>query len=369
MSKASGRTPLSLAVEAITAACDDSGVPVSGLDGLSTFHLTDSAPVHEVAATLGCRDLAWFNEEFGGGNRVGAIIAQAAVAVAAGAARTVAIYRAMNGRSGKRMGASGGGRPLPGSELQYQQPYGYLAPVQGYALAARAHMQKFGTTTEQLGTVAVQQRASAAQNPRAMMRAPITMEDYLGSRLIADPLRLLDCCLESDGACAIVITATERAADLRHRPVTIRGWAATIGPDDFSKPDGDLSTSNAGLVANRLYSMAGLGPSEIDVAELYDAFSFSVLVQLEDYGFCGKGEAGPFVESGAATLGGVIPVNTHGGFLSEGYLHGLNHVCEAVSQLRGTAGPRQVAGAEIALSTSQPGYMTGASSAVLLARS
>jgi acetyl-CoA acetyltransferase len=368
ITRASGRSPLGLAVEAILNAVADAGLSVDDIDGFSTFHVNDSAPTHEVASTLGLRDVPWFNEEFGGGNRVGAIIGQAALAVATGAARNVVVYRAMNGRSGKRMGASAGVRPVPGTEVQYQQPYGFLAPSQAYAFAARAHMLRFGTTEKQIGTIAVQQRSNAALNPRAQMRTPITMADYLASRPIAKPFRLLDCCLESDGACAIVITRTDRAADLRHKPVTIQGWAATFGPDDFSK-GGDLTSTNVPLLSKRLYSMAGVGPEDIDVAEFYDAFSFSVLVQLEDWGFCKKGEGGPFLESGAAALGGSIPVNTHGGFLSEGYIHGLNHVCEAVDQLRGNAGPRQVPDPEVALSTSQPGYLTGASSAIILARS
>lgn len=368
LTRDSGRTPLSLATEAISVAAADAGLPVDEIDGIATFHVGDSAPVHEVAGALGLPGMRWFNEEFGGGNRVGAIIGQAATAVATGAARTVAVYRAMNGRSGKRMGASGGGRSIPGGELQFQQPYGYLAPSQGYAFAARAHMERYGTTAEQLGAIAIQQRANAVDNPRALMRTPITLDDYLSARPIASPFRLLDCCLETDGACALVITSADRAADLRHVPVTIRAWASAMGPDDMSKPDGDLTTSNVPILARSLYSMAGLGPEDIDVAELYDAFSFSVLVQLEDYGFCKKGEGGPFLESGAAALGGTIPVNTHGGFLSEGYVHGINHVCEAVDQLRGNAGARQVEGARVALSTAQPGYLTGATSAVMLVR-
>jgi acetyl-CoA acetyltransferase len=368
LSKASGRTPLYLALQAITAAANDAGLPISEIDGLATHHLNDSASVHEVSSALGIPDLPWYHEEFGGGSRSPSVIAQAALAVYAGAARHVMVYRALNGRSGVRMGASGGGRAMPGSELQYQQPYGLLAPSQSYALAARMHMECFGTTSEQLGAVAVTQRDNAIANDRALMRSPITLEDYLASRLIADPFRLLDCCLETDGACAVLITSRERAADLAQPPVTIRAWASTIGPDDLSKPAGDLTRSCASLVAPRLFGMAGHGPSEVDVAELYDAFTFSVVVQLEDYGFCPKGEGGPFVASGAIARGGAVAVNTHGGFLSEGYVHGMNHVAEAVSQLRGQAGARQVPGASVALSTAQPGYLTGASSALLLAR-
>jgi len=366
--KNSGRTPLSLALEAILAAARDAGISVDDIDGIATHHVNDSAAVHEVAAALGLGDVPWYHEEFGGGSRAPAVISQAALALAAGASRYAVVYRALNGRSGMRMGASGGGRAVPGAELQYQQPYGLLAPSQSYALGARMHMERYGTTSEQLGAVAVQQRAYAEKNQRALMRTPLTLADYLSSRMIADPFRLLDCCLETDGACALVLTTRARAADLAQPVVTVRGWASALGPDDLSKPGGDLTRTSASLVGPRLYAMAGIGPAEVDVAELYDAFSFSVLVQLEDFGFCAKGEGGPFVASGALTPDGTLPVNTHGGFLSEGYVHGLNHVAEAVSQLRGQAGQRQVAGAAVALCSAQPGYITGATSALMLAR-
>jgi acetyl-CoA acetyltransferase len=186
--------------------------------------------------------------------------------------------------------------------------------------------------------------------------------------MIADPFRLFDCCLETDGACAIVLVPTPRARDLRQPVVALKGWASALGPADLDKPGGDLTASSAALLAPRLFARSGVGPGAVDVAELYDAFSFAVPLQLEDYGFCPKGEGGPFVASGAIARTGSIPVNTHGGFLSEGYVHGLNHVAEAVSQLRGQAGPRQVAGAEIAISTSMPGYPTGGSAALVLGR-
>ena len=360
--KASGVTPLALAVRAVRAALDDAGLGPEDVDGVGTHHLGDTAQVHEVAKALGLDGVGWFSEEYGGGNRFPALLGSAALAVAGGAARTVVLYRALNGRSGVRMG--GTTRPMPGPDLQWQQPYGMLTPAHNYAFAARAHMARHGTTAAQLGAVAVQQRAAAMLNERAMMRGPLSLDDYLAAPEIVDPFRLYDYCLETDAACAVVVTATERARDLRRKPVAIRGWAARLGPDDLSKDD--LTTSTAAALAPELYARAGLGPAEIDVAQLYDAFSYTVLVQLEDYGFCAKGEGGPFVESGATALGGRIPVNTHGGFLSEGYVHGINHVCEAVSQLRGEAGVRQVPGAETALVTGQPGYLTGGTSAVVL---
>jgi acetyl-CoA acetyltransferase len=201
-----------------------------------------------------------------------------------------------------------------------------------------------------------------------MMRDPISMDDYFASRPVVDPFRLFDCCLETDGAVAILLTSAERARDLQKRPVLVSAAAWGSGQTLYSNEQPDTTRSSAADMAPRLYEMAGVGPNDIDVAELYDCFTYSVLVQLEDYGFCAKGEAGPFVESGATAMGGSIPVNTHGGFLSEGYVHGLNHVFESVLQLRGEAGVRQVANAEIGLSTAQPGYISGNASALILRR-
>ncbi|GAA3137792.1 hypothetical protein GCM10020001_070390 [Nonomuraea salmonea] len=192
------------------------------------------------------------------------------------------------------------------------------------------------------------------------------MDDYLASRWIAEPFRLLDCCLETDGACAVVVTTAERARALRRPPVLISAAAWGGGTSHLSGGAADPTVTAAAELAPRLYAQAGLGPADIDVAELYDCFTYSVIVQLEDYGFCPKGEGGPYVASGATALGGPLPVNTHGGFLSEGYVHGINHIAEAVSQLRGEAGERQVAGAEVALSTAQPGYVLPATSALIL---
>ncbi|MCE2391751.1 MAG: acetyl-CoA acetyltransferase, partial [Proteobacteria bacterium] len=176
-----------------------------------------------------------------------------------------------------------------------------------------------------------------------------------------------DCCLETDGAVAVLVTSAERARDLRRVPVLIRGAAWGSGLTLYAPQDDPTRTSAADL-APRLFAQAGVEPADIDVAELYDCFTYSVIVQLEDYGFCAKGEGGAYAASGALERGGELPVNTHGGFLSEGYVHGLNHVCEAVSQLRGDAGERQVPGPEIALSTGQPGYVAGNTSALVLRR-
>jgi acetyl-CoA acetyltransferase len=371
-SKNSGVSTLTLAVDAVLAALDDAGLDVDDVDALATHRVGDSTPPWVVAPALGVPEVTWYLDQFGGGSVSHSVIGQAAMAVASGVARTVVCYRAINARSEFRMGGTGRA-PAPIFDVQYQAPYGHFAPPQQFAMAARAHMNAYGTTAEQLGHIAVGQRANAVKNPRALKRDPITLDDHLASRWIAEPLRLLDCCLETDGACAVVVTSRERARDLRHGAVLISGAAWAGGDSLFSGagsgPSGtDFTVTEAARLAPRLYAMAGVGPDDIDVAELYDCFTYSVLVQLEDYGFCAKGEGGPYAASGALALDGELPVNTHGGFLSEGYVHGINHVAEAVSQLRGTAGDRQVAGAEVALSTSQPGYVLAGTSALILRR-
>ncbi|MEU8355255.1 acetyl-CoA acetyltransferase [Nonomuraea sp. NPDC048882] len=365
--KDSGVSTLTLACRAVLAALEDAGLTADDVDGLATHRVGDSAPPTLVGPALGLSDLAWHLDQFGGGSVSHAVVGQAALAVAAGLAETVVCYRAINARSEFRMGGTGRGVPVS-PEVQYQAPYGYVAPPQQFAMYARAHMLRYGTKAEHFGRLAVTQRANAAKNPRALMRTPITLDDYLASRWIAEPFRLLDCCLETDGACAVVVTTAERARSLRRPPVLVSGAAWGGGTSHLSLAGADPTVTAAAALAPRLYAQAGLGPEEVDVAELYDCFTYSVIVQLEDYGFCAKGEGGPYVESGATALDGALPVNTHGGFLSEGYVHGLNHVAEAVSQLRGDAGDRQVPGAEVALSTSQPGYILPATSALILRR-
>jgi acetyl-CoA acetyltransferase len=229
-------------------------------------------------------------------------------------------------------------------------------------------MHEYGVVAEDLGRVAINQRRYALESPRAMMRGELTMEDYLASRWIVEPFRLFDCCLETDAAVALVVTSADRARTLARPPVLISAAAHGSGHTLFSNRRGDLAVSAAAQLAPRLYAMGGVGPADIDVAELYDAFTPLVLLQLEDYGLCPKGEAARFVADGHTAKGGSLPVNTHGGHLSEGYVHGLNHVAETVSQLRGDAGSRQVPGAELALSTAQPGYVAGTTSALLLRR-
>jgi acetyl-CoA acetyltransferase len=365
--KNSGVSTLTLALRAIMAALEDAGLPPDRLDGIATHRVGDSIPSAVVAQAMGIRDLGFFVDQFGGGGSSHAVVGQAAMAVATGVADYVVCYRAINARSEFRMG--GTGRPAVDSvETQYQAPFGYVAPPQQYAMVAQAYMRRYGITPRHLGAVAVTQRRHAEANARALMRTPITYEDYLASRMVADPFRLLDCCLETDGAVAILVCSAERARDLRRPPIVVRAAAWGGGQTLFSNQQPPAGTSSAALMAPRLFKMAGITPHDVDVAMIYDCFTAAVLIQLEDYGFCAKGEGGDFTLSGATALGGSLPVNTHGGFLSEGYVHGWNHIAEAVQQLRGTCGDRQVPNAQIALSTGAPGYVGGVTSALLLGR-
>ena len=364
-SKNSGVSTLALALRAISAAVDECGLDLSDIDGLVTHAVGDATPASVVAHSLGLPDVKFLVDMVGGGSMSAATVGLAAMAVASGQAEVVVCWRALNARSEFRMGGTGRAAPTL-VEFQYQVPYGLLTPPQQFALVSRAYMDRSGATAEDLGRVAITQRAHATMNPYAMMRDPLTMDQYLNSRWIAEPLRLFDCCLETDAAIAVIVTSAERARDLARPPVSIAGASTGSGHSLYSNGRVDLSVSGARDMAPRLYAAAGLGPEDVDIAELYDAFTPLVLMQLEDYGLCPVGEAADFVAQGATAIGGALPVNTHGGHLSEGYVHGLNHVAEAVTQLRGEGGPRQVAGAEVALCTGQPGYVSGVTSAVLL---
>jgi acetyl-CoA acetyltransferase len=366
-SKNSGVSTLTLALRAIRAALADAGLTHRDVDGVACHRVGDSVQAVVVAQCLGISDLRYHLDLFGGGSTSASVIGSAAMAVGSGLADCVVCWRAVNARSEFRMG--GTGRAAPDTiEFQYQAPYGFATPPQQFAMVARAYLDAYAVTAEDLGRVAITQRNHAIDNERAMMRTPLTMDGYLASPWIVEPLRLFDCCLETDAAVALVVTSAERAGHLRQTPALVSAAAFGSGHTLYSNRRGDLTTTAAAEMAPRLYAAAGVGPDAIDVAELYDAFTPLVLLQLEDYGFCMKGEGAGLVADGETSIGGRLPVNTHGGHLSEGYVHGLNHVAEAVAQLRGTCGPRQVDGAEVALSTSQPGYVAGTTSALILRR-
>ena len=355
-----GRSELESALEAVQAALDDAGLSARDVDAIYKFDDPGNNEL-ELARNLGVQNLrAWGAIGWGGGATCGPVI-HAALAVASGLATVAVAFRARHRGSG--------GRPWARTEQRvaghpaFEAPYGLISPAQQNAMLARRYMHEYGATSEQFARVAVTQRRNAMRNPRALFREPISVDDVLGSRMIADPLHLLDCCLETDGACAAVITTAARARDLKQPPVLIAGAAQGSGPRHymmapFYKDDAfDLPNAYA---ARDLYAMAGLGPGEIDVALLYDVFSPLVLWQLEAYGFCDRGEAGPFVEDGHIDWpDGDIPVNTHGGSLSEAYVHGFNHILEAVRQLRGTS-TCQVPGAQVALVAGAPVVPTSA---------
>jgi acetyl-CoA acetyltransferase len=365
-SKASGVTVLELATEACLKACQDAGINPDEVDGMLSFNFGDSVPGMAVATAMGLPNPQFVVDYDSGGNAANLITLAATAAIEAGLAKNVLCFRAMNGRSGFRLGGS---RDLSAYNVtQYTAPFGWITYPQAMAMWCRAHMVKYGLTKEQLGSVAITFRENAMLNERAMLRTPLTMDDYMNARKIVDPLGLNDICLESDGACAVLITSADRAKDMRHKPVYIMGGAYGGGMhqgedlfDAIRWPD--LSENFSKYIADDLWRSAGITPKDVDVAEIYDCFTYTVIMVLEGLGICKPGEAGAFCQEGGLKRDGLLPTNTHGGLLSEAYIHGFNHVIEAVEQLRGHSGDRQIKGAEIALTTA--GAMTCGSAMIL----
>jgi len=353
----SGRTTLAMAAEAARNALADCGLTPADVDGATCFGTTMSATPSQVAHAIGVDDLGWSLSIQGGGNIVTTCVSSAATAVLSGQADVVIAYRVLG--SDTRYGKVEGKLEI-GGEGQFAAPHGYLVPPQWFAMYAQRHQHEYGSTSEDLGAIAVQQRLHASNNPHAVGRTPITIEDYMASRWINEPFRLFDCTYEVDGAVAIVITSAERAKDLPHTPVYLLGAA------DANKFGGsvdqwdDMTCMFSRDTAPKLYSRTGLGPKDIDVACMYDCFTMTVMATFEDFGFCEKGGVGDYFREGRATYGGDVVVNPHGGLLSEGYIHGMNHHYEAVLQLRGEAENRQVANAQTALVTSGAGPFGGA---------
>jgi len=344
-SKDSGRSELKLAVEAVRAALGDAGLVPADVDGLVTFSMDSSAEI-AVAREIGAGDLTFFSLIGYGGGAACATVHQAAMAVAAGAANVVVCYRALNERSGRRFGQVSVGAvqaaTSSGIDSGWHYPMGLATPAATVAMAARRYMHTFGATSADFGTVAVADRRHAATNPSAWFyQRPITLADHQQSRWICEPLRLLDCCQETDGAVAVVVTSLERARSLKKSPVVIRAAAQGSGPNQYTMTSyysGDLTgLPEMGVVARQLWAQARLGPADVRTAVLYDHFTPYVLMQLEELGFCPRGEARNFIAGGAIELGGVLPLNPHGGQLGEGYLHGMNGIAEAVRQVRGTS--------------------------------
>ncbi len=344
-SKDSGRSEMRLACEAVAAALADAGIAPAEVDGMVTF-TADTNPEIQIARNLGIGELKMFSRIHHGGGAGGGCIQQAAMAVVCGVADVVVCYRAFNERSGNRFGAGVQGRApqsnAEASHFSWYAPFGLLTPAQWVAMFARRIMHEYGVTSEDFGRIAVADRRHAAVNPAAFFYGkPITLEDHQASRWIVEPLHLLDCCQESDGAQAMVVTSRERARDLLQRPAVIRAAAQGAGEQQqmmtsYYRPS-ITGLPEMGLVARQLYATAGVGPDDIQTAIFYDHFTPFVLPQLEEFGFCGRGEAKDFIKDGNIELDGRLPINTNGGQLGEAYIHGMNGIAEGVRQVRGSS--------------------------------
>ena len=353
--KSGGKTSLALQLEAASTAIADAGLENRDIDAILPF--PNLATAEELAANLGIENLRFAVTVQMGGAAPVASLAVAAMAVATGEAAAVLIPAGWNGYSGRRARETvvEQASSIPGGAIarDYYLPFGLTAPPQWYSLMARRHMHEFGTTQAQLGAVAVAMRKHAQLNPAAVMHGkPMTMEDYLASPMVTAPYRLFDCCLETDGAAAVVVTTSERAHHLAKKPVYIMGAASgrPYPADDITNRR-DIFETGLTLAAPEAFAMAGIEPRDVSFAEIYDCFTFEVVQQIEECGFCARGEGGSFVEGGRIEIGGALPVNTHGGLLSEAHVLGASHVVEAVRQLRGEAGGRQLDGAEIGVVT------------------
>ncbi|MBV9484778.1 MAG: lipid-transfer protein [Frankiaceae bacterium] len=366
-SKDSGRSELQLALEACVAACEDAGVEPSQVRGLSTFTM-ETNPETEIMRGLGIPELTHFSRIHFGGGAPCATVQYAAMAVTTGVAEFVLCYRAFNERSGRRFGAGvqdrAAGATAEEAQFAWTSPYGILTPASWVAMFASRMMHEYGVTSEDFGRVAVADRRHAATNPAAFFyEQPITLEDHQNSRWIVEPLHLLDCCQESDGGQAILVTTIDRARDLDKAPVIVEAAAQGMADEQqmmrsFFR-DSIVGLPEMGTCARQIWETSGLGPDDVKTAVLYDHFTPFVLAQLEEFGFCGPGEAKDFMADGGIEIGGRLPVNTHGGQLGEAYIHGMNGIAEGVRQVRGTS-VNQVDGAEHVLVTGGTGVPTSA---------
>jgi acetyl-CoA acetyltransferase len=365
LSKRSGRSVLALATEACRNAIADAGLTPRDVDGIASFRfMEDSVPTSAVATTLGLDPSNYLLDSALGGQAPCYLVMHAAMAVHAGLADTVVVYRALNGRSGARVGTN----RVPGPATDFRYSVGFSAYAQFIAMWARRYLIDSGATPDDLAECAIAQREWAAMNERAMLRTPLTREAYYAAPWVADPFRVPDCTIEVDGACAVVVTSLERARDLAHRPAVIESaaYVAGRGPgldmgDALLWPD--MSRNFTSIIADDLWGAAGIGPDDVDIAEIYDCFTTSALIGMEGLGLAPRGGAGELIRSGATRPGGRLPVNTNGGLLSEGYLHGMNTVAEAVLQMQGRCGERTVTDAETCVVTS--GALTDGSALVL----
>lgn len=361
------RTLTELAGDAILAACADAGLSVKEIDGFAYYSeaesgYADKMDTAEFMETLGIPEVTFSAALTSGGGGSAGAIGLARAAILAGDATVVVTVMALQ-QARQRLGSAYAAK-APDPLSSFVQPSGLFGPGQLMSVLARRHMHEYGTRREAFAEIAISQRMNALNRPKAIMRTPLTTDDYFNAHMIADPLCLLDFCLETDGAVAVITTSSDRARDLRQKPVPVLA-AAHGGRREWGRaftwmgmPDGSFASSGHRPIADRLFATANVSVADIDVALIYDHFTPMVLMQLEDYGFCQKGEGGAFVESGAIRYSGrrtvgSIPVNTHGGQLSEAYIVGMTHVLEGVEQMRGTA-INQVADAELALVTGGP---------------
>ena len=336
----SGRSEIQLACEAIKAACEDAGISPHQIDGLVRYEMDTN---HEtlLVQTLGIPNLRhWESVSYGGGAG-NAVVGHAAAAISAGFCNSVVCFRAANLRSQLRLGQARNPERIAGGAQAFAAPWGNMAPVHHFGMFVRRYMHMYGATSQHFGWVAVTLREHASRNPRALRRTPITLDDHQNSRMVADPLHLLDICQENDGAAAIIMTSTDRAKDLRHAdtPILVEAAAQGSGPQNdgiIYRPD--LAMAESVNTAQDLWARAKLGPSDIDALMFYDHFTPFCLLNLEAYGFLPFGEAKDFVDGGQnIRFDGTLPINTHGGNHSEAYIHGLTHAQEAVRLIRGTS--------------------------------
>ncbi len=350
--RGSPSSAVELQLEASLLAAADAGIAPHEIDGVIPIGVV-SAIAEDFIENLGITDLRFSALIPHGGASPVMALQSAAALVAGGICKHVLIAFGRNvSAAANKAGARIHQMPQFHYVTEYEYPLGNIAPAQIYAPMAMLHMQRYGTTVEHFGEVAVACREHALLNDNAIMKKPMTLEDHRNSRLIAEPFRLFDCSLESDGGAAVIVSATERAADLRQPQVLISGVA--VGHPDSpasitQRPD--MTSLGLGKAAPRAFAMAGVTPADIDVAEIYDCFTYAVIRQLEDLGFCAKGEGGHFVAGGSLKLGGKLPTNTHGGLLSQAHIWGMNHICELVRQLRGSGGRAQVPDANVGLVT------------------
>jgi acetyl-CoA acetyltransferase len=351
-----------LALEAIVDALDDAGIDPTEVDGLSSYTLETTEEI-EIARNLGTGDITYFSQVGYGGGAGCAVVGHAAMAVASGQCRVAVAWRSRKrGAAGARPWA--GVKNRVGGNQQWSRPWGLLRPVDEIAMLARRYLHEYGGDREQLAQVAIAFRRHANRNPGAMMHAkPLALDDYLAARWISEPLCLFDNCLESDGAGAVVVTSAQRAADTRHRPVYVHRYAQSIPPQHQTMTNyfcDDPLRGPSWACAELLWSGADFGPADVDVAQLYDAFSPLVPLSLEGYGFCERGEGMAFADDrGLEFDGGRLPTNTSGGGMSEAYVHGFNLIVEGVRQLRGQS-YSQVDDARTCLVTSGEGVPTSA---------